>query len=215
MDQSQHKLIVNLLEIQAVQVRPQNAFQWSSGLYAPIYCDNRLALSYPEIRNEVISAYLKSIAKLDKIEGIAGVATAGIPWGAIIADQLKLPFVYIRSKSKGHGKENLIEGRLEPGSRWVVIEDLFSTGNSSIAAAKALEARGATIVQVLAIFSYGLKKCDKSFEQAGYNYEYLINLRQLLEVAKDQNLISTQDVKLVEDWIENPIAWSEVFAQSI
>ena len=164
------EVATQLLEIKAIKLRPKKPFDWSSGWKSPIYCDNRLSLSYPTIRN-FIKNQLTEITKkkFPDVECIAGVATAGIPQGALLADSLDLPFVYVRSKPKGHGLENMIEGKVTKRQKVVIMEDLVSTGGSSLKAAEALQAAGFNILGMVAIFTYGLEIAQENFKKASRN----------------------------------------------
>ncbi|QGH34455.1 orotate phosphoribosyltransferase [Gracilibacillus salitolerans] len=171
------KEIANALyEIDAIQIRPDRSFVWTSGIHSPIYCDNRLTMSYPEVRKQIVKQFAEIIDQLEeKPDVIAGCATAGIPHAAWLADYLNLPMVYVRSKPKGHGKQNQIEGKIEQGDKVIVIEDLISTGGSSIDSALVLQEAGAEVLSVLAIFSYGLNKADKQFKDANIPFTTITN----------------------------------------
>ncbi|WP_099158022.1 orotate phosphoribosyltransferase [Virgibacillus ndiopensis] len=191
----------DLLDIKAVQIRTENYFTWTSGIKSPIYCDNRLTMSYPKIRSKVAEAFVELIEQMDqKPDVIAGCATAGIPHAAWIADKLNLPMVYVRSKPKGHGKGNQIEGRIEKGQNVIVIEDLISTGGSSIDAAKALRLEGVNVLGVLAIFTYGLEKSQKQFNEAELNYQTITNYDEVLKLLVEDGTISDDEKKALEEW---------------
>ncbi|WP_433581688.1 orotate phosphoribosyltransferase [Paenibacillus amylolyticus] len=199
-----------LLKIKAVALRPQQPFTWTSGIKSPIYCDNRLTMSYPEIRNDIAEAFATIIRnQYPDAEVIAGTATAGIPHAAWVAQKLDLPMAYIRDKAKGHGKENLIEGLITEGQKVVVIEDLISTGGSSIKAAEAVRVAGATPLAVLAIFSYQLDKGVKSFEDAGIPLQTLSNYTALMDVALAQGTIQESDFELLKSWREDPSSFGK------
>lgn len=200
-----------LLEAGAVKLQPATPFTWASGLRSPIYCDNRVLLSYPEIRTEVVDGLVELAAEFDQIEGIAGVATAGIPHGALLADRLKLPFVYIRSKAKEHGRQNQIEGRITPGQRYLVVEDLISTGGSSLKAVDALKAAGGDIVGTVAIFSYEFPAAVRAFEQADVKLATISGYQTLLTEAANSDYISNEEAKTLANWREDPRGWSEAF----
>lgn len=200
-----------LLEAGAVKLQPQKPFTWASGLRSPIYCDNRVLLSFPAIRTEVIDGLVELAAGFENIDGIAGVATAGIPHGALLADRLGLPFVYIRSKAKEHGRQNQIEGRVEPGSRYLVVEDLISTGGSSLKAIDALRAAGGDIAGAVAIFSYEFPAAVRAFGQADVPLKTISGYATLLEQAVDTDTISGADAEALRTWREDPRAWSEAF----
>lgn len=199
-----------LLKIKAVALRPQQPFTWTSGIKSPIYCDNRLTMSYPEIRNDIAEAFATIIRnQYPDAEVIAGTATAGIPHAAWVAQKLNLPMAYIRDKAKGHGKENLIEGLITEGQKVVVIEDLISTGGSSIKAAEAVRVAGATPLAVLAIFSYQADKGVKAFEDAGIPLQTLSNYTALMDVALAQGTIQESDFELLKSWREDPSSFGK------
>lgn len=197
-----------LLQIEAVSLRPHQPFTWTSGIKSPIYCDNRLTMSYPEIRERIAESFAAIIReRYPEAEAIAGTATAGIPHAAWVSQKLNLPMSYIRDKAKGHGKENLIEGVIKPGQKVVVIEDLISTGGSSLKAAQAVKAAGAEPLAVLAIFSYQLDKAVQAFAEAGIQAESLSHYSALIEVALRENRIREEDVELLQSWRANPSAF--------
>lgn len=199
-----------LLKIKAVALRPQQPFTWTSGIKSPIYCDNRLTMSYPEIRNDIAEAFTAIIRdQYPDTEVIAGTATAGIPHAAWVAQKLNLPMAYIRDKAKGHGKENLIEGLITEGQKVVVIEDLISTGGSSIKAAEAVRVAGATPLAVLAIFSYQLDKGIMAFEEAGIPLQTLSNYTALMDVALAEGTIQESDFELLKSWREDPSSFGK------
>ncbi|MFD1772994.1 orotate phosphoribosyltransferase [Paenibacillus rhizophilus] len=194
-----------LLKIQAVALRPQEPFTWTSGIKSPIYCDNRLTLSYPEIRSYIADAFAELIAaEYPGTEVIAGTATAGIPHAAWVADKLNLPMAYIRDKAKGHGKQNQIEGIISPGQKVIVVEDLISTGGSSLKAAQAVKEAGGEPLAVLAIFSYELDRATNTFEEAGIPLQSLSNYSTLIDVALGQGKIAAEDVELLQSWRRDP-----------
>lgn len=194
----------NLLDIEAVIICTDNYFTWTSGIKSPIYCDNRLTMSYPAIRTNIAKAFVQLIEQMDQIDQlpdvIAGCATAGIPHAAWVADKLDLPMVYVRSKPKGHGKGNQIEGDIEKGQRVVVIEDLISTGESSIEAAKALQQEGAEVLGVLAIFTYGLEKSKQQFEKANLTYQTITDYDEILRLLVAEEKINEQENRMLQDW---------------
>jgi orotate phosphoribosyltransferase len=193
-----------LLDIKAIFLRPDDMFTWASGIKSPIYCDNRVTLSYPQARTLIKSAFVDLIkAKYPIAEYVAGVATAGIPHAALIADALGLPMVYVRSSSKEHGRTNQIEGSIPVGSKAVVIEDLISTGGSSLSAVKALQESGVEVLGMVAIFTYGLKKAQENFSQAGISLDTLSDYNTLIEIALENKQISLEHVKILEDWQKN------------
>jgi len=202
------QIAASLLDIEAVALRPHQPFTWTSGLKSPIYCDNRLTMSHPAIREAIADGFAALIKeKFPEAEVVAGTATAGIPHAAWVAQKLGLPMIYIRDKAKGHGKENLIEGSVKPGQKVIVIEDLISTGGSSLKAALAVKDAGAAPLGVLAIFSYQLDKAAQAFEAANMPLHTLSNYSTLLEVALDKGAIKSEDLELLRSWRENPAAY--------
>ncbi len=197
----------NLLQIKAIKLSPQNPFTWASGLKSPIYCDNRKSLSYPQVRANVIDGFVELSNQFDEIDYIAGVATAGIAHGALLAAAINKPFIYVRSKPKGHGLQNLIEGHLEPNSKVLVIEDLISTGMSSMKAVDALREVGAEVLGVLAIFSYGFEKAKKVFEDGKCPFYTISNYSILLAEATKQNYISEEERIILMKWQSDPENW--------
>jgi len=200
-----------LLEVGAVKLQPANPFTWASGMRSPIYCDNRVLLSYPTIRTEVIAGLEALSASFADVAGIAGVATAGIPHGALLADRLNLPFVYIRSKAKEHGRQNQIEGRVEPGKRYLVVEDLISTGGSSLKAIDALRVAGGEIAGAVAIFSYEFPASGRAFEQANVPLKTISGYSTLLQQAEKTGAITAAEATALTEWRNDPRAWSEAF----
>jgi orotate phosphoribosyltransferase len=203
-----------LLEVGAVKLQPATPFTWASGLRSPIYCDNRVLLSYPDIRTEVIAGLVELAAGFEQIEGIAGVATAGIPHGALLADRLDLPFIYVRSKIKEHGRQNQIEGRVTSGKRYLVVEDLISTGGSALKAVDALKAAGGEVVGTAAIFSYEFPAAVRAFEQAAVKLATISGYETLLVEAASSAYISNEEAKTLTSWKEDPRAWSDAFLAS-
>lgn len=199
-----------LLTIGAVSFSPERLFTWASGLKAPMYCDTRLLISYPYFRRMIAEGFQQIIAfwQLEP-EVIAGTATGGIPHAAWLADRMALPMVYVRARPKAHGQGRQVEGRLEPGQRVVLIEDLISTGASSVTAAEALIAADAHVAAVLAIFSYGFPEAALRFAQAEIPYHALTNLATLLEVAWAHKLLDERTAAALEAWQADPYGWSE------
>ncbi|MDT8976931.1 orotate phosphoribosyltransferase [Paenibacillus sp. chi10] len=198
----------HLLNIQAVALRPNEPFTWTSGMKSPIYCDNRLTMSYPEIRDAIAEGFASLVKQYaPDAEVIAGTATAGIPHAAWVADKLGLPMAYIRDKAKGHGKQNQIEGIIRPGQKVVVIEDLISTGGSSLKAALAVKEAGAEPLAVLAIFSYQLEKATSAFEEAGIPLRTLSNYTALTQTALDHGVIQAEDLDVLQAWRHDPTTW--------
>ena len=198
-----------LLETGAVRIQPDKPFTWASGLRSPIYCDNRLLLSYPEIRTGLIDLMVKVVKDFEFFDSVAGVATAGIAHGALLADRLKLPFAYVRSKPKDHGKQNLIEGDIRKDSKVLVVEDLISTGMSSLQAVEAVRQVPAEVIGVLAIFQYGLPVAKTAFEAAHCPFITLTNFTTIIEVAAEQKLIEEHHMEVLREWSLDPKAWSE------
>ncbi|MDQ7130235.1 orotate phosphoribosyltransferase [Mammaliicoccus sciuri] len=191
----------SLLEIKAVTLSPEDPYTWSSGIKSPIYCDNRVTLAYPEIRENIYQGLIQMIKEhAQDVEIISGTATAGIPHAAFVADQLKLPMSYVRSKSKGHGKGNQIEGTLSKGKKIVVIEDLISTGGSSINAVEALIEDGAEVLGVFAIFTYGINKAEEAFKEINVPFYTLSNYDELISVAEKEGYIENKDIKTLKAW---------------
>lgn len=203
-----HTVAENLLKIKAIKIQPDNPFTWSSGWKSPIYCDNRLTLSYPEIRTFIKEELCQLVLKhFPEVEGIAGVATAGIPQAALIADALNLPLIYVRSKPKGHGMENMIEGDITVAKKWVVIEDLVSTGGSSLKAVKAIQEQEAEVVGMAAIFTYGFPEATRNFQSAGIPLRTLSDYEALLRIAEENKTIENSQVKSLQEWRKSPESW--------
>ncbi len=197
-----------LLKIKAVKLQPNNPFVWASGWNSPIYCDNRKTLSYPAIRNYIKVELTRLIMEMyPEVEVIAGVATGAIAQGALVADALGLPFVYIRSSPKDHGLENLIEGDLRPKQKVVVIEDLISTGGSSLKAVEAIRNDGSEVLGMLAIFSYGFDVAEQKFKAAKVKLNTLCNYDAVLSEALATNYIDIEDVKTLQEWRKDPASW--------
>jgi orotate phosphoribosyltransferase len=193
----------HLLQIGAVKLSPNDPFTWASGKKSPIYCDNRLTLSYPEVRRLICQSFVDKIKENFKdVEVIAGVATGGIAHGALVAEALGLPMIYVRDKPKGHGRMNLIEGHLEAGKRVVVIEDLISTGGSSLKAVEGIRESGGNVLGLLAIFTYGFEAANKAFEAANCPFDTLTNFTSLLEELKSQNAPEAE-ISFMENWIQS------------
>lgn len=199
-----------LLEIQAIRLQPEKPFVWASGWKSPIYCDNRLSLSYPEVRNMIKDNLVNSVTHFfQNVEAIAGVATAGIPQGALIANELGLPFIYVRSKPKGHGMENMIEGKVTPGQKVVVVEDLVSTGGSSLKAAEDLKNAGFDVLGMVAIFSYGFEVAAKNFSNSGIKLVCLSHYDALLPIAVKRNYVSSEMLESLAEWRKDPGSWKQ------
>ncbi|MGC6526155.1 MAG: orotate phosphoribosyltransferase [Flavobacteriaceae bacterium] len=198
-----------LLHINAIKLNPKTPFNWASGWKSPIYCDNRMVLSYPAIRNYIKSEMAKNLENtFGKPDVIAGVATGAIGIGALVAEELGLPFVYVRPEPKKHGRKNQIEGYLEKGQNVVVVEDLISTGKSSLAAVDALKSAGATVKGMVAIFSYGFEVAKKNFDENKLDLYTLSNYENLLEQALDTHFINEKESNMLIQWNANPSEWS-------
>lgn len=189
-----------LLQVKAVKLNTTDTFTWASGIESPIYCDNRIILSYPKFRKKVWHALKEAAQSYKGLDGIAGVATAGIPHATAIAQMMDLPLVYVRSKPKGHGRQNLIEGEVAQSGHYLVIEDLISTGGSSLKAVAALRTAGADVAGVLAIFSYGFTRAEARFKEANCSVQTLTNFETLIQVAEADAYIRSSDIALMNDW---------------
>lgn len=199
-----------LLQINAVKLNAENPYTWASGWKSPIYCDNRRALGYPYIRDFIKSELCAVIFEhFAAAEAIAGVATAGISWGAMAADQLKLPFMYVRPKPKEHGMGNQIEGLFEKGQRVVVVEDLISTGKSSLEVCEVLQNEGIIIEGMVSIFNYGFPLAAKAFSDAGVQLFSLSNYEALIDYAKEKKLVTEQELNSLLNWRNNPADWGK------
>lgn len=198
-----------LLEIEAVTLSPDAPFTWASGLQSPIYCDNRQTLGYPVLRRRIAAAFAARIADHNwPVDVIAGTATAGIPHAAWLADMVRKPMAYVRSAPKGHGKENQIEGVVHPGDMVVVVEDLISTGGSALQAVDALQAAGAEVVAVVAIFTYSFQETAQRFADAQVDLSVLTDVEALQAVALQEGLLSPAAASVLADWQQDPQAWS-------
>ncbi|WP_139891279.1 orotate phosphoribosyltransferase [Bacillus sp. D386] len=199
------KIAEHLLSIQAVALQPSNPFTWSSGIKSPIYCDNRLTMSYPEVRRDVARGLAQLIKeKFPEAEIIAGTATAGIPHAAWVSEQLDLPMIYVRSSSKGHGKGNQIEGKAEKNDKVVIVEDLISTGGSSITCAKALREVGCDVLGVVSIFTYEMDKARIAFADSEVPYYSLSDYSTLIEVAEEHQYVTKEELNKLRKWKQNP-----------
>jgi orotate phosphoribosyltransferase len=204
-----------LLHIEAIKLNPENPFTWASGLRSPIYCDNRKTLSYPDVRAFIRDSFAATIREsFSNAEVIAGVATGGIAIGALVAEVLNLPFIYVRSEAKKHGLGNQVEGVLHAKQRVVVIEDLISTGSSSLKAVEALREADADIVGMVAIFTYGFAKASDRFTEANCAVHTLSNYDSLLQQATQSGYITATQQETLTNWKSNPEAWSEQFLAS-
>lgn len=199
------QLANHLLQIGAVHLRPNDPFTWTSGIRSPIYCDNRLTLSFPIVRRKIALGLEELInTNFPNVEVIAGTATAGIPHAAWVSDNLNLPMVYVRGKAKEHGKGNQIEGLIKAGQNVVIVEDLISTGGSVITTAEALEQAGANVLGVVAIFTYDLDNGKKQLADAGLSYYTITDYLTLIEVAQEQQLINADDIEKLKKWRNDP-----------
>lgn len=199
-----------LLQINAIKLSPQNPFTWASGIKSPIYCDNRMVLSYPEIRKTVIDGFVEKAKAFGDIDVVVGVATAGIPHGALVAEAMGLPFIYVRSKAKGHGRQNQIEGKVNAGDKALVIEDLISTGGSVLKAVDALREENIEVSGVMAIFTYGFEKAVKAFEEADCPFTTLSNYDAMLEEAAKESYIADEQKTVLQDWRKAPEQWKGI-----
>ena len=198
----------HLLESRAVILQPDHPFTWASGWQSPIYCDNRVTLSYPEVRDFIKEAFQETITRhFGRPDLIAGVATGAIAQGALVADLMDLPMIYVRASAKGHGRQNLIEGRMEPGQSVVVVEDLISTGGSSLKAVEAIREAGGVVEGMVAIFTYGFPQAAEAFEKAGVKLFTLSDYNALIGMALETGYIEEDQVELLTRWREEPSAW--------
>jgi orotate phosphoribosyltransferase len=199
-----------LLQIKAIKLQPSEPFTWASGWKSPIYCDNRISLSYPTIRSFLCSSLVSSIEEnYGKPDVIAGVATAAIAQGALVAQAMGLPFVYVRSSAKEHGRQNLIEGEIHSGQNVVVIEDLISTGGSSLKAVHALRDAGCNVMGLISIFTYGFATAEENFRRDKCPFVSLCDYNTLLQKAADTKYISAGDLESLRQWRENPAEWKQ------
>jgi orotate phosphoribosyltransferase len=212
MNQTEQNIARYLLEIQAVKLNTLMPYTWASGILSPIYCDNRVALSHPHVRNEIKQALATAAEQFGEIDVIAGVATAGIPHGVLVADVLGKPFAYVRSSAKEHGRQNLIEGEIAKGQRVLLIEDLISTGGSVLKAVDAVLEAGAEVVGVLAIFTYGFDRAAAAFEARKIPLVTLTNYHTLIKIAAEAGYIKSSDANTLEEWRANPDGWGALYA---
>ena len=207
-DNTAQKTAELLLQINAIKLNPKNPFTWASGWKSPIYCDNRITLSFPEIRNFLKNEFAANIVEIfGKPDYIAGVATGAIGIGLLVAEALELPFIYVRPEAKKHGRQNQIEGQFEEGKSVVVVEDLISTGKSSLQAVEALRAANANILGMAAIFTYGFDVASENFKNADIQLVTLSNYPTLLKAAVNNNYISQEEVATLSDWSKDPSVW--------
>lgn len=211
METTAKTIALSLLQINAIQLSPQKPFTWASGIRSPIYCDNRLTLSYPELRNRIKKGLCTTIHEINTpIDTVVGVATAGIPQAALVADELDMPMLYVRSKPKGHGRKNLIEGQVLPDmNRAIVIEDLISTGQSSLKAVAAIRETGIEVAGVLSIFTYGLDASRDAFSKSECPSYSLTTYDALIDVAVEGGFVAASDIELLKEWREDPKNWNK------
>jgi len=209
LNEVEQKVAESLLQIKAIKLQPKNPFTWASGWKSPIYCDNRVTLSHPAIRTYIRQKLAKLIQEeFGSVDMISGVATAGIPQGVLVAQDLGLPFSYVRSSAKDHGRQNLIEGEVVSGQRVVVIEDLVSTGKSSLQAVKALRDAGCNVVGLVSIFTYGLDQAAVNFAEAKCTLFSLCDYNALIDVAVEHSYVLESDVELLKEWRKDPANWA-------
>jgi orotate phosphoribosyltransferase len=202
------KIAEYLLQCEAIKLQPENPFTWASGWKSPIYCDNRKTLSFPEIRTFIRNSFAEAVKEnFGTPDVIAGVATGAIAQGALVADIMNVPFVYVRSAPKGHGMENLIEGDVKPGQKVMVIEDLISTGGSSLKAVEALRKAGCNVVGMCAIFTYGFPVAEKSFTDANVKLITLSNYNKLVQIAIETGYVKANQLEVLNKWREAPEKW--------
>ena len=210
MDILKKQFASKLLQIKAIKLQPNNPFTWASGWKSPFYCDNRKTLSYPDLRSYVKLELTHAILEhFPQAEAVAGVATGAIAQGALVADALSLPFVYVRSKPKDHGLETLIEGELKPGTKVVVVEDLISTGGSSLKAVEAVRKYGCEVVGMVASYTYGFGVAQEAFEQAGVQLVTLTDYEHVVAQALETGYIAEADVELLNEWRKDPAHWKQ------
>ena len=210
MDKLKKNFASKLLKIKAIKLQPNNPFTWASGWKSPFYCDNRKTLSYPDLRNYVKFEVVHTILEeFPEVEAIAGVATGAIPQGALVADALHLPFVYVRSKPKDHGLENLIEGELRPGMKVVVIEDLISTGGSSLKAVEAIRKNACEVIGMVASYTYGFPVAKKAFKEASVKLVTLTDYEHVVAEALETGYIADDEVELLHEWRKDPANWNK------
>ncbi|RIH66889.1 orotate phosphoribosyltransferase [Mariniphaga sediminis] len=210
MERTQIEITKKLLEIDTIKIQPNSPFVWASGWKSPIYCDNRKTLSYPETRSLIRDKFVEIIReKYPQAEVIAGVATGAIAHGVLVADKLGLPFIYVRSKPKGHGLENLIEGDLKPEQKVVIIEDLVSTGDSSLKAAEAVNNFGGEVIGMLSIFTYNFHVAKEKFKKANIELTPLSRYQVLIDLALEAGEITQDQVETLMEWREDPASWGK------
>lgn len=210
MNDSAKQIAGSLLQIKAIKLNPTNHFTWASGWYSPIYCDNRKILSYPAVRKQVYEAFADLIAeKYPEAEVLAGVATGAIAHGVLVAEKMGKPFIYVRSAPKSHGSTNQVEGEVKPGSKVVVIEDLVSTGGSSLSAVDALKKAGCDVLGMVAIFTYGFPTAEQNFANAGVKLDTLSNYNTMIEMAIEQGYVHPDELETLKEWRRDPASWKK------
>lgn len=209
MEKVEEILAKKLLAISAIQLQLDNPFTWASGWSSPIYTDNRKTLSYPDVRSFIKIELSRAVAEnFSEAQAVAGVATGAIAQGALVADELNLPYVYVRSTPKDHGLENLIEGNLKPGQKVVVVEDLISTGGSSLKAVEAIRNAGCEVIGMVALFTYGFPVSENAFKKAGVRLITLSNYNAMLKAALQINYIKPEDIDALKEWRRDPASWT-------
>ena len=210
MNDSAKQIAGSSLQIKAIKLNPTNHFTWASGWYSPIYCDNRKILSYPAVRKQVYEAFADLIAeKYPEAEVLAGVATGAIAHGVLVAEKMGKPFIYVRSAPKSHGLTNQVEGEVKPGSKVVVIEDLVSTGGSSLSAVDALKKAGCDVLGMVAIFTYGFPTAEQNFANAGVKLDTLSNYNTMIEMAIEQGYVHPDELETLKEWRRDPASWKK------
>ena len=210
MNNTERQIAESLLQIKAIKLEPANYFTWASGWHSPIYCDNRKILSYPPVRKQVYEAFAELIArKYPQAEIIAGVATGAIAHGVLVAEKMGLPFIYVRSAPKSHGLANQVEGQYHKGAKVVVIEDLISTGGSSLSAVEALRGAGCDVLGMAAIFTYGFPHARRNFAEAGVELDTLSNYDAMISLAAEEGYVAPADLETLKQWRESPDTWKQ------
>ena len=207
MNKFESELAQNLMQINAIKISLQNPFKWASGIVSPIYCDNRLTLSYPAIRDQICRGLTQLTKAFPKVTMVTAVATAGIPHGVLVANALNLPFSYVRATAKSHGRQNIIEGDIKAGSKIVVIEDLISTGNSSLDVVQILRDAGHEVLTVVSIFDYGFSIARENFKKYDCTYQSLLTYKSLLKHAVSSQYISQEEEQILSKWSSDPENW--------
>lgn len=208
MEQTKSKIAKGLLSVHAVKLQPDAPFTWASGWKSPIYCDNRVTLSHPALRSEIQHELARLVqAKFPEVEAIAGVATGAIAQGVLVADLLNLPFSYVRAKAKDHGMRNQIEGHIATGAKVVVVEDLISTGGSSLSAVEALRNEGVEVLGMVAIYTHGFPQAEQAFSEAGVQLYTLSDYDSVIQEAKSSGYIKEEQLLLLQEWRKNPAEW--------